>query len=64
VEVEVEVKVEETGEVMGKVRVVEGELVVVVEREVLDQDLTHQDRGQVDQRALQALLRPPPRRRL
>jgi hypothetical protein len=48
VEVEVEVKVEETGEVMGKVRVVEGELVVVVEREMLDQDLTHQDRGQVD----------------
>jgi hypothetical protein len=57
-----EVMVEVTGEVM-----VEGLLVVVVGvlgPQNLDQ--AHQDRGRVDraQRALQALLRPRPRRRL
>jgi hypothetical protein len=39
-------------------------VVVVGVWEQQDLDQAHQDRGQVDQRALQALLRPPPRRRL
>jgi hypothetical protein len=58
----VKVMVEGTGEGM-----VEGLLVVVVEVwGPQDLDQAHQDRGRVDwdQRALQALLRPRPRRRL
>ncbi len=43
---EVEVEVEEAGEVMGKVGAAGG-VVVVLEREMQDQDLTPRCRGQV-----------------
>jgi hypothetical protein len=64
------VVVEETGEVMvegtGEVMVVGLWVVVVKVWGQQDLDQAHQDQGQVDwvQRALQAPLRPRPRRRL